>query len=253
MVFETLLDPVLGPLLRLPPLLIMLILSFIVSLMITLIYKYTTDQSLMKSLKEEIKEFQRQTKELKHDPSKMMEVQKKAMQTNMKYMMQSLKSTLYTFIPIIIIFSWMSANLAYEPLAPGKEFILSVSFDDTASGTAKIVVPEGITLVGNDTQEIANHQASFVVKGDEGEYINEKALKIEYKEQTAFKSVIITNGPKYAPTIESVKSSNIKSIWLNNEPVKLLNIFGWKIGWLGTYIIFSIAFSLGLRKLFKIY
>ncbi|MFC1769138.1 EMC3/TMCO1 family protein, partial [Nanoarchaeota archaeon] len=97
MVFETLLDPIFNPLLALSPLWIMLILSFLVSALITLIYKFTTDQNLMKSLKEEIKEFQNEMKELKHDPSKMMEVQKKAMQTNMKYMMQSLKSTLFTF------------------------------------------------------------------------------------------------------------------------------------------------------------
>ena len=36
-----------------------------------------------------------------------MEVQKLAMEKNMKYMLQSLKPTLFTFIPIIFIFSWL--------------------------------------------------------------------------------------------------------------------------------------------------
>ncbi|HLC64934.1 MAG TPA: EMC3/TMCO1 family protein [Candidatus Nanoarchaeia archaeon] len=253
MVFEKLLDPVLSPLLGLPPILIMLILSLVISLIITLIYKYTTNQSLMKQLKDEIKEFQRQMKELKHDPSKMMEVQKKAMQTNMKYMMHSMRATLFTFIPIIIIFSWMSANLAYEPIAPQKEFIVTANFDDVASGAASIKVPEGLTVLGNDTQQIANKRVSFVLKGEEGNYADDKAIRVEYHEQAAFKSVMVTNGPRYAPVVEGSKSGNIKSIEINNEAVKVLNIFGWRIGWLGTYIIFSIAFSLGLRKLFKIY
>src|SRR3989338_11490462 len=159
------LSPIMDPLLVLPPLWIVIIISLVVTLIITLIYKWTTDQNLMKQLKDEMKEFQKEMKELKQHPSKMMEVQKKAMQTNMKYMMHSMRATLFTFIPIIIIFSWMSANLAYEPIAPQKEFIVTANFDDVASGAASIKVPEGLTVLGNDTQQIANKRVSFVLKG----------------------------------------------------------------------------------------
>ena len=98
------LDFMLGWLLKLTPFWSILIMSFILSLLIVLIYKITTNQTLMKSLKEEIKSLQKQMKELKHDPTKMMEVNKKAMETNMKYMGQSFKPMLFTFLPIIIIF-----------------------------------------------------------------------------------------------------------------------------------------------------
>ena len=73
----------------------------LITLLITLIYKFTTDQDLMKQLKAELKELQAEMKALKSEPEKAMEVQKRAMQTNMKYMMQSMKATLFTFIPII--------------------------------------------------------------------------------------------------------------------------------------------------------
>ena len=54
MVFENLLSPVFDPLLNLPTLLAVVILSFLISLIITVVYKFTTDQNLMKGLKEEI-------------------------------------------------------------------------------------------------------------------------------------------------------------------------------------------------------
>src|SRR3989344_2060351 len=122
MVFENLLNPVFAPLLNLPTLWAVILLSFLISLIITIIYKYTTDQNLMKSLKEEMKEMQKEMKELRNNPEKAMQVQKKVMKTNGKYMMQSLKSTLYSFLPIILIFGWMNAHLAYIPILPGQEF-----------------------------------------------------------------------------------------------------------------------------------
>ena len=94
MVFENLLNPVFDPLLNLPTLLAVVILSFLISLIITVVYKFTTNKRLMKDLKEEMKEFQKEVKELKKEPEKAMQVQKKAMQTNMKYMMNEMKSRL---------------------------------------------------------------------------------------------------------------------------------------------------------------
>ena len=64
MVFENILNPVFAPFLALPTLWAVLLLSFLISLIITLIYKYSTDQNLMKSLKDEMKELQKEIKEL---------------------------------------------------------------------------------------------------------------------------------------------------------------------------------------------
>src|SRR3989344_3715081 len=169
------LDPFLGPLFRLPSFLALLIFSLLVSLLITLIYKYTTNQSLMKQLKGEIKEFQKEMKELKDKPGEVMRVQKEAMKTNLKYMSMSMKSTLITFIPIIFIFGWMNTHLAFEP-----------AYADRLVKTA-------------------------------------------------------------------VKDSDIKSLEINYQKHIVLNLLGWKMGWLAVYIILSIAFSLGLRKLMKVY
>src|SRR3989344_6394446 len=141
---NTLLDPVFNPLLQFPPLVGVLIISLIISVMITVIYKFTTNQSLMRDLKNEMKELQKETKELRSEPEKAMQVQKKAMETNMKYMMHSMKSTIFTILPIIIIFGWLNANLAYEPILPGQEFSVSATFAKGISGNISLYAPEGI-------------------------------------------------------------------------------------------------------------
>ena len=70
------LENVTGPLLSINPGLLIVVLSFLLSLLITLIYKWMTDQQLMKSLKDDIKQHQQEMKKHRDNPKKMMQIQK---------------------------------------------------------------------------------------------------------------------------------------------------------------------------------
>ncbi len=204
------------------------IFSIVVAVLITLIYKYTTDQDLMKQLKGELKDFQKQIKELRHDPAKAMSVQKQMMSTNMKYMTQSFKPMLFTFIPIILIFGWMNAHLAYQPIMPGQEFTLTAIFEngEIDGGITLGELPEGITLLSDRTQTITANKAEWAMEGDEGNYL----LEINYNDLSFTKELKITPYKAYAPVVELVRNGNeLKSLTLSNKPVKVMNIFGWKI------------------------
>ncbi|MBI5797569.1 DUF106 domain-containing protein [Candidatus Woesearchaeota archaeon] len=107
MSFTSFLDPILGPLMGIPAPWNILLLSFLLTVVITLVYKFATDQKMMKELKDEIKQIQKEMKEFKNYPDKIMDLQKRAWEKTMKQFMHSLKPTLITFIPILIIFGWM--------------------------------------------------------------------------------------------------------------------------------------------------
>ena len=250
MSFHThILDSIFDPLLNLPILWAVILLSFLISLIITVVYKYTTDQNLMKQLKDEMKEFQREIKELKKEPEKAMQVQKRSMQTNMKYMMLSMKSTLYSIIPIIIIFGWMNSNFAYDPILPGQDFITTIVFEENVDGTIELSVPEGIIIDGSARKEIKDNEVKWVISGGKGEYL----LEYLFDGKKYNKEVLITEENRYKEPVKRVKGDIIKSIEIENKPKKLFNLFGWKVGWLGTYIIFSIIFSIVIRKIIKFY
>jgi uncharacterized membrane protein (DUF106 family) len=203
----------------------------------------------MKQLKDEMKEFQKEIKELRKEPEKAMEVQKRSMQTNMKYMTQSMKSTLYTLIPIIVIFGWMSANLAYDPILPGQDFTTTVTFEKNTEGIVELSVPRGITIDGDGTKDVKDSEVKWVLSGDEGEYL----LEYIFDGEKYSKEVLITKEKRYKEPVKIVKGDVVKSITIDNKPNKILNLFGWKIGWLGSYIIFSIIFSILVRKVIKVY
>lgn len=243
------LDAILNPLLKLPVLWLVIALSLFISLIVTWIYKLTTDQALMKKLKDEIKAYQQQIKAERNNPARAMELNKKAMQSNMQYMSHSMKSTLYTFIPIILLFSWMSAHLAFEPIKPDTEFTVSASFDKSTQGKAELNAPNGIILKDDKIKEIDNGIAIWKLQGKAGEYL----LEFKFNEEAHNKELVITQENIYAPQNKKIKNSQLQQIIINNAQKKLINLFGWKIGWLGTYIIFSLVFSMGLRKVMKVY
>ena len=108
--FDSFFNWLFRPILNLGPLLGVILISFLLAAFITFIYKITTDQEMMKSMREELKKFQKEMKELKDNPQKMMETQKKAMETNMKYMKHSFKPMIVTLIPLMVIFGWLRST-----------------------------------------------------------------------------------------------------------------------------------------------
>lgn len=254
--FFSFLDPVLnfifGPLLWLPPFWSIVVISFVISLIIIICYKFFTNQNEMKRLKDEQKELQKQMKELKDNPSKVMEIQKQAMQTNMKYMMKGMKPTLITFIPIILIFGWLQANMAFMPIVPGQDFSMELDLAKGVSGMVDVNVPAGIVLHGDSSREIEDGKVVFSMRGEEGVY-RSPGVEFSINGKTYTQQVIITNGREYVQPVLYVKDDFVKSITTSNDPLKVLNLFGWKLSWFWTYLILAIAFSMGLRKLLKVY
>jgi len=254
---QSFLDPVLNPLLGLSPLIIVAVMSFVITVLITIIYKFTTKQDLMKQLKEEMKELQKEMRGLRNDPTKMMEVQQKSMATNMKYMSHSFRATFFTLVPAILFFGWMNAHLDFVPIQPGAEFLVASIPQEGAVGLIVMEAPAGISLLSKKNLTLESDTLEWKLKGKEGSY--NLSFVVENKEGNTTQKrsyqhpIIISRGQRYADPISKIDDPVLKQTEIKYGRSKLLNLFGWKIGWLGTYIIFSIIFSSILRKLFKVY
>ena len=81
--------------------------SFAVTLIMTLITKYFTNQSRMKELKEIQKACQIKLKDNKGNPEAQSKIQKEMMECSMELMKHSFKPMLIIFIPLILLFGWL--------------------------------------------------------------------------------------------------------------------------------------------------
>jgi uncharacterized membrane protein (DUF106 family) len=77
--------------------------SAALALFSTLVYKYATDQALMKAIKEEMKKLQDEMKANKDNPQKIAELQGKLMPLNTKMMSQSFKPAKEPEVPALAV------------------------------------------------------------------------------------------------------------------------------------------------------
>lgn len=242
---------------NLPYFWLIFIVSLVATLLTTIIYKYTTDQKTLKQIKKDMKDLKEKMKKHQNDQKKMMSIQKEMLDKNMVMMKQSFKSMLYTFIPLILVFSWMAATMAYEPISPESNVTVTAAISNSYPGDldnikiSSIPETEFSRNIGYDPDTDKYKAVQWVMQtGEEGTY----TILIESETFKQSKEILVTKERKYSTPISTYKESQLKSITIGNQkvlPMKGVPVVG-KIGWLGTYIILSIFMSMGLRKLMDV-
>lgn len=81
--------------------------SFIITLAMTLVTKYLTNQKRMKELKDTQKSCQQKLKEHKDNPKELEKIQKEMMASSMELMKHSFKPMLITTIPLLFVLFWI--------------------------------------------------------------------------------------------------------------------------------------------------
>jgi len=99
------------------PLVGIIFISFVLSILSTLSWKYLTDQNLLKSLKEKSDSLRAEFKKHKGDPKKLAELNSRMAKENLEIMKlqykQSIKPMIATLIPFAFAFIWIRKT--YEP------------------------------------------------------------------------------------------------------------------------------------------
>lgn len=248
----------------LPPALAIGLVALAISFLVTIVYKFTTNQKLMKALHIEMKELRGQIKGTK-DTSQVADLNKKLMEKTFTQITHSMKSTIITLVPVFLIFGWLHANVAYQEISPGEEFTAQM---ELAEGGTATISSETLEITSEKEQEITEGKASWTLKGPEGEH----EILFNYGDETYRMRAVVTNDWNYAdPTLEKEnklfgivnigdsnpikQGSEIQKISLLLEPVHPLGItlFGWQPGWLATYFIFMLGLTYPIRRILKVH
>lgn len=240
------------------PLVVILLVSFFLSLMIVMFHKFFTDQEKLKKIKEEIDEMRDRLKVMQKEVRKedsdvtqeeMMALQKKMMSKSFERTKDTMKVSLFTFIPIIFIFGFMNSHYIHESINPGDNFEMSVYMHENVS--LDVVSQLNGTLISQDFEnELIKKTYSFSTD-TKGLYV----VDFIYDGDTYSKEVLVSDIQEYTEQTRNFDSNIIKRISIDYDkltPLGDISIFGWQPGWLGVYIIFSIIFNMSLRKLLEV-
>ena len=93
------------------------LISVVVTLAMTLVSKYFTNQDRMKELKTVQKTCQIKLKENKDNVKKMAEIQKQMLECNLEMMKHSMKPMLFAFLPLILLIGWLKGIYSTTEIA----------------------------------------------------------------------------------------------------------------------------------------
>jgi uncharacterized membrane protein (DUF106 family) len=242
----SLLDPVLGWMLVLPMWFSLLLFSLFMTIVLSLVQKFATDQSEMKYLKEQVKKSQKELKKHKEDPKKMAQVQQQAMQANMRYTMKSMKPTLFTIVPFLFLFAWLSANFAYDLV--GEDVFVPVTVRMVEP--ARLTIETDLVVQGEMTKDTVERQATWQVAGPPGRHL--LTLRTE-DGQVAHQPLYIGEQPEDVMTRPGGSFDRVEVRYPKATPFGDFSIGNYKPGWLMTYFFFSVALTIIVRRLLKVY
>ena len=117
MAVEKIFNLIFGWAVAISPLFGIIFISFILSMFSTICWKYLTNQTLLKELREEAGKLRAEFKKYKDDPKKLVELNKKMAKDNLEAMKsqykQSIKPMIVTIIPFGLAFVWIRKT--YQP------------------------------------------------------------------------------------------------------------------------------------------
>lgn len=224
--------------------------SILLSLLITLVYKFTTNQKEMKHIKEQMKKLQTDMKSARNDQKKMLQINNELMKHNSQYMMKSLRSSMFTLLPALLVFVFLSNHIAYAPITPDSEFNLTLRHANNIDASlTEIMLPAGFEVIEKTSEE---NIAKYKLKaGEPGEY----SLEFSNAEDTISKSVMVTEGREYAKAEEKYQNSNFNSAKIDYKSLTIVRLPFWprEMNWLWLYIIFAIIAGSLSRKVLNVY
>lgn len=104
--FHNIMDPILKPILDWNIFWGMSLIVIFLTVVMSLVQKYATDQETLKAIKKEQKKLQEEMKKYKDHPEKMMQLNKDQMEIMGRMMKISMGSIVYTAIPFMLFIRW---------------------------------------------------------------------------------------------------------------------------------------------------
>jgi len=229
--------------LRLNPKIALLLVSIVTVLISTLVYKRFSNQKEIKRLKTLVKDMNKDAKAHMDNKEKVLEIQNDILKYNMDLMKLTMRPSFYTIIPLMMIFIWLSLVFAQQPIMPGAEFNVFVPEYNNIDLTSEKVI-ESYANFEFVNQSQTNEGLNFIFKAPS------TTGKYNYKVDESSHSIIVSNYPVYFERKINTESEELE---INTGKLIILNLFGWRLGYLGTYIIFSIFINTIIRKLLNVH
>ncbi|MBZ5495918.1 MAG: hypothetical protein LAP85_05905 [Acidobacteriia bacterium] len=246
----------------------MITISLLTALLMLFVYRLTSDQIGIRSVKDKIVAHLLEIRLYKNSMPVTFGAQGKILWYNLKYLGHSLRPMLVMIVPIVLMLLQLDLWFGYASLQPGDSAIVKVLLKEGYRPSAERVGIKSSTGLVVETPPLridSDGEVDWRVRATEP---GARDLAVTVNDQTVTKQIMVGGEPfakispaRVAPNWfdqlanpgESVlsDSSAVKRIEVGYRGLRM-NLFGWRLHWLIVYFAFSIIIGLALKGLFKV-
>jgi uncharacterized membrane protein (DUF106 family) len=267
-IFSKIFEIVFFPFKSMTPWIGMIFISFLTSLLMLCVFRFTSHQQGIKQVKNKIKAHLLEIRLFKDSLNVSLRAQGNILRYNLKYIGYSVKPLMVMIIPLILILIQLNLWFGHQSLTPGQEVILKAEVDEGQSlldtefiiESSSALVIETPPLRIEETREVnwqllaketGIHELSVTVNGHrivKKVAVAQKPLSriSPVKVRRNFIDELFHPGEAPLPSNHPIKSLEIK------YPLNHLSLFGWRIHWIIVYFALSIIFGFTFKGIFKV-
>jgi uncharacterized membrane protein (DUF106 family) len=144
-----LLDAVLGWTMQFGGVWGIVIIGVLTGLGVNLFQKFFSKQKLLGKCKADLDKLKKRMKEAKKagDDDRHMGLLMASKRVSGKYMWNSLKPSVWTVPPVVVLVMWTWVRLGFDPVPPGREMRVTACFENEAKGIAHAIPSDGLKLL----------------------------------------------------------------------------------------------------------
>jgi hypothetical protein len=261
-------DGLLAPFAAWPPIVSLVLVSLLVSILMLVVFKRTSDQAALAAVKRKIHAGLFEIRLFNDDLRAILRAQGEILRHNLSYLRLSLWPMLFVLPPLVLVIAQLQFHYGYEGLRPGQRALVQVDLAPRADGGARpaatLDVPDGLRAETEAVWIEAESQLLWrLVAEREGDY----ELGLDVAGARLTKTVRVT--PKtvrlspervdpgflsqllYPAEPPLPSGSPVRAVHLS-YPGREVSVLGYGMHWMIPFFVLSIAFAFALRGLFKV-
>jgi hypothetical protein len=262
-VFDLLLRPLVG----LPPLASLAIISLLTAIVMLLVVRRTSNQHALDQVKRRIHAALFEIRLFNDDLGAIFRAQGEMLRHNLTYLRLSFAPMVWMFVPFVLVIAQLQFQYGYDGLAIGQPVLLTAHIRAAGSSAADVPRLEAPAGIRADTDAIWFPAAQDVMWRITPEAAGDYELRLHVGGQTFTKTVHVSSRvARRSP--ERLEAGFVNEVLYPAEPPlpanaplttitvpypeRDINVFGWRLNWLVVFFAFSIVFAFALRKPFGV-
>jgi uncharacterized membrane protein (DUF106 family) len=261
-------DLLLAPFRALSPWIAMAVVSLLTGFLMLLIYRYTSNQEGIRTVKNRIKAHLLELRLYKNDLAVSLRSQGQILGANFKYIGYALKPLLVMILPVILILIQLNDWFGSRPLRVGETALVKVRLAEgygPVETDLRLEAPAGLALETDPLRIEEDREVDWRLRAEAS---GEHDLVLRWGGQSAVKKVVVDGGRLARVSTARVRANVWREFSHPGErslpssapilsfeiryPERRLDLFGMGVHWLVAYFILSIILGFAFKGVFKV-